>query len=296
MRTVVTSAVLGLTLLAVGSPAALGAESLGVAPGSVGVDVVRRVGDHLEVTMTFSNFGTVAAPGPGSNNALRIAVGCPRVAVLNRDAGRLGGLRGDTGSCESGRIVAGVVEPGHAYRVTAQVDDPGGSTVDVLWENFQPVLSVPVQGPAATAEGGRRLLPRSVTVSARTREGAMRTTGGKQVALDSDVLFPFGSATLSAKANAEIARAVQRLQQQPGRRLGVYGHTDGVGSPSSNLTLSRQRAEAVRAALAARLGPGWTFEVQGFGETRPVAAEKGPGGDNPDGRALNRRVELQILS
>jgi outer membrane protein OmpA-like peptidoglycan-associated protein len=87
------------------------------------------------------------------------------------------------------------------------------------------------------------------TTTLRALCQTVRTTGSKQVALDSDVLFPFGSATLSAKANAEIARAVQRLQQQPGRRLGVYGHTDGVGSPSSNLTLSRQRADAVRAAL-----------------------------------------------
>ena len=61
--------------------------------------------------------------------------------------------------------------------------------------------------------------------------------------------------------------------------------------------LSVRRAEAVHAALADRLGSDFTFEVDGFGETQPVAPNThDDGSDNPEGRALNRRVEITFPS
>jgi outer membrane protein OmpA-like peptidoglycan-associated protein len=114
--------------------------------------------------------------------------------------------------------------------------------------------------------------------------------------LDTDVLFAFNSANLSAKARGTLQAAATALQHQPKRRLGIYGHTDSKGQPAYNLTLSLQRATAVQNALAPLLGAGWTFDVKGFGETRPVAPETtSTGQDYPDGRALNRRVELTLL-
>ena len=86
------------------------------------------------------------------------------------------------------------------------------------------------------------------------------------------------------------------LRGQAKRHLGIYGHTDDTETTAHNLDLSRHRAEAVRAALAPLLGAGWTFDVQGFGETRPVAANERPDGTPyPDGRARNRRVEILIV-
>jgi OOP family OmpA-OmpF porin len=49
----------------------------------------------------------------------------------------------------------------------------------------------------------------------------------------------------------------------------------------------------VRAQLDELLDDDFTFEVTGYGETQPVAPnEVGGGADNPEGRALNRRVEI----
>ena len=86
------------------------------------------------------------------------------------------------------------------------------------------------------------------------------------------------------------------LRGQAKRHLGIYGHTDDTGTAAHNLDLSRRRAEAVRAALAPLLGAGWTFDVQGFGETCDRRNEKEDGSPYPAGRARNRRVEIAVLS
>ena len=68
----------------------------------------------------------------------------------------------------------------------------------------------------------------------------------------------------------------------------IDGHTDGIGSDAANLDLSRRRAAAVKTALVKRYGiAADRLSTGGFGESQPKA-------DNatPEGRALNRRVEL----
>lgn len=71
--------------------------------------------------------------------------------------------------------------------------------------------------------------------------------------------------------------------------INVDGHTDSTGSDQYNLTLSQQRANSVGQFLVSQgVIPGRLIIV-GHGESRPIA-------DNatPDGRQLNRRVEIQI--
>ena len=77
----------------------------------------------------------------------------------------------------------------------------------------------------------------------------------------------------------------------------IEGHTDAIGSDADNQALSERRAAAVRGALEAALGSGYQYTSVGFGETRPVAPNTKPdGSDDPDGRALNRRVEIRTGS
>jgi outer membrane protein OmpA-like peptidoglycan-associated protein len=72
----------------------------------------------------------------------------------------------------------------------------------------------------------------------------------------------------------------------------ITGHTDNVGDDAGNLTLSQQRAEAVKTALAEHAGPSLVLEVDAKGEAEPVAPNDIEGRDNPDGRARNRRVTV----
>jgi outer membrane protein OmpA-like peptidoglycan-associated protein len=125
-------------------------------------------------------------------------------------------------------------------------------------------------------------------VDQTTREG-----GETVVALKSDVLFAFGSSTLPASAGKRIAELVAKAPK--GARVKVYGHTDSVGADAANLRLSRARAQAVATAVRGAR-PDLRLDARGFGESRPVEPNTRGGKDNPEGRALNRRVELRYTS
>lgn len=102
------------------------------------------------------------------------------------------------------------------------------------------------------------------------------------------ILFDTGKATIKPESAAVLAQIAELLKTDAALALEIQGHTDNVGAAAANLTLSQQRAAAVKdylvrthAIAAARL------TTAGFGDTKPVA-------DNAtdDGRAQNRRVEL----
>ncbi|MCE9522982.1 MAG: OmpA family protein [Alphaproteobacteria bacterium] len=102
------------------------------------------------------------------------------------------------------------------------------------------------------------------------------------------VYFDTGSADLLHASDRMIADIAEALKAEPTWQVTIEGHTDNVGSDSANLTLSKNRAEAVRAALLARGGIGAErLKAMGFGETRPVESN-----ETLEGRARNRRVEL----
>ncbi|MFD7132718.1 OmpA family protein [Streptomyces sp. NPDC059894] len=107
-------------------------------------------------------------------------------------------------------------------------------------------------------------------------------------ALQAEVLFGKNSATLSAAAKARIATIAQEINTQKATQVRVFGFTDNLGSSAHGDVLSKQRADAVQAALAGGLNdPNITFEVRGYGEQFPIA-------DNSTeaGRKKNRRVEV----
>ena len=97
-------------------------------------------------------------------------------------------------------------------------------------------------------------------------------------------------ATLRPDASAVVAEIHRLLSNDPSLRLSIDGHTDSTGTAERNRELSRQRAEAVQAALVAKGIAADRLQAQGFGPDQPLA-------DNAteDGRAKNRRVELVRL-
>jgi len=107
------------------------------------------------------------------------------------------------------------------------------------------------------------------------------------VALASDVLFDSGSARLQPGAQDKLADIARVLQKYPRTQIEIVGHTDNRGSSTSNETLSERRAAAVRDVVVRDgVDPG-RITVRGQGEARPVATNA-----TPEGRALNRRVEI----
>ncbi|MDF3832248.1 OmpA family protein, partial [Cupriavidus basilensis] len=111
------------------------------------------------------------------------------------------------------------------------------------------------------------------------------------IELDSLSLFRSGSATLNAGSNRVLIGALEMVKAHPGKRVLVAGHTDTTGNPRANLKLSEARAASVRDWLADAAGLSLTrFAIQGYGDTRPRAAN-----DTEAGRAANRRVEITLV-
>jgi outer membrane protein OmpA-like peptidoglycan-associated protein len=104
------------------------------------------------------------------------------------------------------------------------------------------------------------------------------------------VNFDLGEATLTPGSFAVLDQVAASLVANADVRVEVAGHTDDVGSDASNLQLSVDRAEAVRAYLMSRGVGADRLIARGYGTGQPVA-------DNATetGRALNRRVELRLL-
>lgn len=116
-----------------------------------------------------------------------------------------------------------------------------------------------------------------------------------EITLDADVLFRFDSAKLTPKAVRGLNEVRDRLADASGP-VTIVGHTDAKGTDAYNDRLSLRRAESVRSALADDLrAAGVEATVEGRGERDPIAPNtKEDGGDNPKGRARNRRVAITI--
>jgi outer membrane protein OmpA-like peptidoglycan-associated protein len=106
---------------------------------------------------------------------------------------------------------------------------------------------------------------------------------------DVHINFEFGSAVVSQSSVSILQDIYSSAITAEGLKIGVYGHTDNVGSPEANKGLSELRAQAVKAYLVKKGIPSNRIEVRGFGEEEPIA-------DNTteSGRAANRRVQIKL--
>jgi OOP family OmpA-OmpF porin len=99
--------------------------------------------------------------------------------------------------------------------------------------------------------------------------------------------FDTGKATIKPESKPIVEQIVQMLKDNPDLEVSVEGHTDSVGSPKPNKTLSDNRAKAVVKAIVAQGIDTKRLSSVGHGQDKPIA-------DNTteEGRAKNRRVEL----
>jgi len=105
----------------------------------------------------------------------------------------------------------------------------------------------------------------------------------------SDVLFDTGQSSLKPGAREKLAKISGIVLAYPSLSLEAEGHTDSVGSESSNLRLSENRANSVREFLIGQGIAGSSIGFRGLGEDQPVSTN-----DTSAGRQQNRRVELVV--
>lgn len=140
-------------------------------------------------------------------------------------------------------------------------------------------LSAKASGLAARHDG----------LSVRADKAAVR------VSMLGDVLFDFDKASIRSSAEPTLDDILRLAASVPSGTIVIEGHTDSKGSAAYNKTLSFRRANAVADWLASHGMKKARLSVKGLGDSRPVAPNTlANGADNPDGRALNRRVEFVL--
>ncbi len=110
------------------------------------------------------------------------------------------------------------------------------------------------------------------------------------------VNFDFDKSTLRPDAVSILNEAIEILKRYPELKVEVAGHTDSKGTDAYNQALSERRATAVYDYLTSNgIDSSRLVGPNGYGESRPIAPNTNDdGSDNPDGRARNRRTELNV--
>ncbi len=107
-----------------------------------------------------------------------------------------------------------------------------------------------------------------------------------------NVHFDTGKAVLSPQARAELCTTAAQAEAMKNAFILVVGYTDSVGSEEYNQVLSEKRAGSVINYLqqACHWKPYRMLTPTGMAEADPLASN-----DTPEGKALNRRVSVNVL-
>ena len=104
------------------------------------------------------------------------------------------------------------------------------------------------------------------------------------------ILFTGTTVTLASKSNASLNNIVKILNENPDLKAKIEAHTDNAGNDATNMTLSTNRAEAVKTYLVSKGISADRITTEGFGETMPIADN-----NTAAGRTKNRRVEIKVM-
>jgi outer membrane protein OmpA-like peptidoglycan-associated protein len=111
-----------------------------------------------------------------------------------------------------------------------------------------------------------------------------------RLVMPSNITFATDQSYISSGFHDTLNAIASVMNKYEKTYLSVEGHTDSTGKDSYNMTLSEQRAQSVKNYLVNQQIMAARVSTSGFGESRPIATN-----DTANGRAQNRRVEIQIV-
>ena len=119
--------------------------------------------------------------------------------------------------------------------------------------------------------------------------GVSVTRDGNNIILNmpGNVTFATGSSNISADFYRVLDSVALVLIEFNKTYIDVIGHTDSTGALAFNQQLSEARANSVARYLESQKVTSQRFVTNGRGPSQPIASN-----DTPEGRALNRRVEI----
>lgn len=104
------------------------------------------------------------------------------------------------------------------------------------------------------------------------------------------VFFEFDKYNLQARYHSHLDNIVSTLKAIPSMNIQIQGHTDNIGTPEYNMSLSEKRAREVKRYIINKSIDESRITTIGYGATKNNATNA-----TPDGRAQNRRVEIVVL-
>ncbi|WP_461095953.1 OmpA family protein [Spirosoma luteolum] len=147
-------------------------------------------------------------------------------------------------------------------------------------------------GGAAGAIIGRRMDKQAEEMKRQMPNAQIERVGeGIKITFGSDILFDVNSYALKPQTKTQLMEFAQTLNKYEDTDIRIEGHADASGPDDYNMTLSRNRANAVGDFLKAQNVKSSRLDEIGYGETQPVA-------DNGSeaGRSKNRRVDIAVFA
>ncbi|HVQ04285.1 MAG TPA: type IVB secretion system protein IcmH/DotU [Burkholderiaceae bacterium] len=186
-------------------------------------------------------------------------------------------------------VVGAALVLGALMWMSTRLSRQAAPVLQQLHDMHRALAAAPPVAPAAKARVAPLLADDLNTGAIDVAEDAQRSV----ITLSADKLFVPGTAQLQAGERKRLAGIARALAGLPGR-IEVLGHTDDQAVESlrfpSNWHLSRERAQAVAAALAEAGVPAARLRAEGRAETEPRVPN-----DSPSARARNRRIEVLLL-
>lgn len=106
-----------------------------------------------------------------------------------------------------------------------------------------------------------------------------------------NIFFDINKFDLKPESEAELDKIILLLNDNPTLKIQINGHTDSVGKTADNLKLSENRAKSVVNYLITNGIDPKRLSAKGFGASAPLALNR-----TEEGRALNRRTEMKVVS
>jgi outer membrane protein OmpA-like peptidoglycan-associated protein len=119
-----------------------------------------------------------------------------------------------------------------------------------------------------------------------------RVGEGIRLILKEDAIrFDVNKSTLTGQAKSNLDKLIPVFNEYPDTNIDIFGYTDSTGKPEYNLTLSKNRAETVKAYLASKGLVSGRLKTTGLGIADPIASN-----ETVEGKSQNRRVEFAITA
>ena len=175
--------------------------------------------------------------------------------------------------------------PPRSYLVLLQNDD--GSTGKVVYTGAQGAQELNQANQAVALRNSA--LRYTVDADQLRRDTALAVQAQPRPPRSFQLYFELGDTRINKASEALLAEVLAEVKGRPAPDLSVIGHTDTVGSASSNETLSLRRAEQVSQLLKTAAAASINVDITSHGERNLLV----PTPDNtPEPR--NRRVEVTV--